>query len=352
VRLSKDLSAIFLIRNVDKLTVPLVTQQLRQDRALLHWYLHTLFSKIPEVYNTQEYSDFHVMQVGLYAEFAPKFVRSADAVGGGGGVKRGSVCMSTTPQEEWKDNPEIVLSMQKNSVDSDFLTFLKTNNFAPLELALRECEKRRPPLYPEIIYILARNGNKKEALSLLLREVGDVYQAVDFVENHDQGLWGDLVDYGLQHEDFLTKLLDYVGICNLNPVILIEQIPKKTKIPYLRQRVLRILRQYGFQVFVNESCNGILEQDTLSLLRQLNQGQRRAVKVEPGVRCAICARPLSLPPVHTTNTNNSSSSSKDILGADVKVWGPASMISSRGGAVIFSNKLSVHRECFVVSKKV
>jgi hypothetical protein len=163
IRLSKELSANLLVRNLEKLPVSLVARQLRTDNKILHWYLHTLFSRIPEQYNTQEFADYHIMQVSLYAEFAPKFIKTVDdspKSSNGQGLA-----------DQWVDTPELSTKPHQVVVESDFLLFLSTSTYAPLEIALKECERRRPPLYPEIIYILARMGNKKEALSLLLREV-------------------------------------------------------------------------------------------------------------------------------------------------------------------------------------
>jgi hypothetical protein len=71
VRLSKDLSANLLIRNLDILPVSNIAKQLRVEKHLLHWYLQTLFKRIPDKYNSQEYADYHIMQVSLYAEFSP-----------------------------------------------------------------------------------------------------------------------------------------------------------------------------------------------------------------------------------------------------------------------------------------
>ena len=66
----------------------------------------------------------------------------------------------------------------------------------PLPLALQECEKRSPPLFHEMVYILARMDQKREALGLLLREIGSAYDAIRFVESQkDRQLWQDLVEY-------------------------------------------------------------------------------------------------------------------------------------------------------------
>lgn len=52
--------------------------------------------------------------------------------------------------------------------NSAFLRFLRGSGFAPLEAALRECGKRRPPLYDEMAYILGRMGDSRRALTILL----------------------------------------------------------------------------------------------------------------------------------------------------------------------------------------
>lgn len=52
--------------------------------------------------------------------------------------------------------------------NSAFLRFLRNSGFAPLEAALRECGKRRPPLYDEMAYILGRMGDTRRALTILL----------------------------------------------------------------------------------------------------------------------------------------------------------------------------------------
>ncbi|CAE7413409.1 VPS41, partial [Symbiodinium microadriaticum] len=112
----------------------------------------------------------------------------------------------------------------RTNEDSDFLKFLKYSNFVSLEVALRECERQQPPLYHEIIYILARMGNIKEGLAMLLRELGDVNLAVEYVERYDVSLWSDVVDYGLTHHDFLADLMDLIGLYNkFDPMTLIEK---------------------------------------------------------------------------------------------------------------------------------
>lgn len=172
------------------------------------------------MYNNQEYAELHLKQVSLYAHFAHAQQQEADAA---------SLALATDSISCDLDRPLINphdLRHFKKQDDSDFLQFLKYSNFVSLEVvgcavcyclllivnltgcvvkALRECERQQPPLYREIIFILAKMGNVKEGLvsppksafivrciivngaallsqALLLRELGDVHLAVEYVE--------------------------------------------------------------------------------------------------------------------------------------------------------------------------
>lgn len=75
-----------------------------------------------------------LIQVQLYAEFAPKFIKPSNKSGSGGdgningatqGAMIGGVDLAST---SWSIKPAHVPS------ESAFLLFLRTSNFAPLEL--------------------------------------------------------------------------------------------------------------------------------------------------------------------------------------------------------------------------
>ena len=112
---------------------------------MLHIYLHALFMKDPHLG-----SDFHELQVGLYAKF---------------------------------DYPRL-------------LPFLRQSNYYSLEKAYQICEKAH--LVPEMVFILGRMGNNKEALSLIIEKLRDVNQAIEFAkEQNDEELWEDLIEYSM-----------------------------------------------------------------------------------------------------------------------------------------------------------
>jgi hypothetical protein len=294
VRLSRIHAEAFLARNIDKISIPSVVKQLKSDRKLLHWYLDLIFKRCFELYNSPEYAEYHTMQISLYAEFTPNKLRFQSN--------------KTKSSENYSDQDEVeeikpfcrsgfeLIRNNDNNSESDFIKFLKGSAYASLELALKESEKRKPPLFREMVYILAKMGAPRDALRLLLREIGDAYDAISFIEANDKSLWGDLLDYGLENPKFLSQLLDFVGVCEVDPVELLRRIPPKLKLPHLRYKLQQILSQFDFKVFMNDICNDILDEDAQNLLRQLNQQRRKAIRISPSeLRCVVCSRPLYLP---------------------------------------------------------
>lgn len=49
---------------------------------------------------------------------------------------------------------------------------------------------------PEMVFLLGRMGNAKEALMLIINRLGDVQRAIEFArEQDDEDIWEDLLRY-------------------------------------------------------------------------------------------------------------------------------------------------------------
>ena len=318
LRISKPLTGRLLVAHVDKLPIRVVAKQLSSDRRLLLWYLHLLVfsdstSMAREVYkNDHEYGDLHARQIQLYAEFSRKGPPSVAVQS----VSPGS----SSSQLQWESSASSdVVSRHRvgQPEESDLIRFLKCEfTGALLDLALSECERQSPPLHREIIYILARKGCQRRALGVLLTEIGDARQAIEFIESQlesyrkltsrrgtadvssagdhrseagddcsivpyytDCQLWDDLIDFALSHESVMMQLLDFLGICKLNPASVLSRVPPQTSIPHLKSRLLRVLENMQWQKHLHERHMLILGDDVLDALRMKNQGQRKAKKV-------------------------------------------------------------------------
>lgn len=328
LRISKPLTGRLLVAHVDKLPIRVVAKQLSSDRRLLLWYLHLLVftdSSSPnhaarEVYkNDHEYGDLHARQIQLYAEFSHKTkgLPNPNQL-----EEEGMEGVGLARQRRVGGRPE-------GERESDLMRFLKCEfTGALLDLALLECERQSPPLHREIIYILARKGCQRKALGVLLTEIGDAGQAIEFIESQlesyrkstsrrgtaegegedhhhhhsedecsisssilpyftDCQLWDDLIDFALSHESMMTQLLDCLGVCKLNPVSALSRVPPHLpySIPHLKARLLRVMDNMQWQRHLHERHMLILGEDVLDTLRMKNQGQRKAKKVGRYLRC-------------------------------------------------------------------
>jgi len=304
IRLNKALAGRLLVKHIDKFPVSSVLRQLSSSgsngRRWQLWYLHTLFLSIPDTYNTSEFAEYHVLQVGLYCEFAPPPPISLQRL-----VDADLLARRAGGEGAGKAVRPAIVETKANIYTSDLMIFLKVSSFVPLELALRECQQVVPtPLYPEIIYIYSRLGNKKQALELLLTKIGDVKLIIEFVESHDRALWADVIDYAAREPVFLGSLLDHIGKCSsINPSVLLQRIQPDTQIPFLRERLEEVVSAHMFQAFLTEKCGDVLFSDTVSLLRKLNHGQRRAIKIDQlGARCCLCGKALAQVPDYDSCT--------------------------------------------------
>jgi hypothetical protein len=76
-----------------------------------------------------------------------------------------------------------------------------------------------------MVFILGRMGNTKQALALIIEKIGDVKEAIDFINNHnDKELWEDLINHAMKSPSFVSGLLEHIG-GHVDPIKLIKKYP-------------------------------------------------------------------------------------------------------------------------------
>jgi len=237
MKFDEDKAIALLLSHPNRIRVNTVVQQLEREgeQELLHKFLHAVFKKDPN-----SGRDFHYLQVALYADFDPQHL----------------------------------------------LPFLRQSHYYPLEEALEICQKHK--MYPETVFILGRMGSSKEALRLIIDELQDVKQAIDFVSSqNDDELWEDLIESSMKDERFISGLLENIG-GHVDPIRLISRIPEGKKIPGLRDRLVNIISDYNLEMSLREGCNVILKADVVELAEKYVRGQKRGVRVDTSAVCASC----------------------------------------------------------------
>ncbi|CAB3979402.1 vacuolar sorting-associated 41 homolog [Paramuricea clavata] len=232
---NKKRAVSMLVDNIEKVSIEIVVRQLTPQPEYLYTYLDAVFQKDPELS-----MDFHEIQVGLYAEFDR----------------------------------------------SKLLPFLKKSNYYPLQKALNECKQRE--LIEEMVFLLGRMGNNKEALHLIIEKEANVEKAIVFAkEKDDEELWEDLITYSLDKPAFITGLLDNIGT-HVDPIKLIKRIPSDMEIPGLRDSLVKILQDYNLQISLREGCKKILVKDSVSLMQRATRTRQKGVAVTELSTCSSC----------------------------------------------------------------
>ncbi|KAI0075229.1 vacuolar assembling protein VPS41 [Panus rudis PR-1116 ss-1] len=228
-----------LVDHIHSIPIDRVVSQLSARPQYLYLYLDALFAKDPHL--TSDYAD---AQVRLYAEYAPHRL----------------------------------------------IDFLRASNYYNLEQAYKICNDR--DLVPEMVFLLGRMGNNKQALTLIIERLGDVNRAIDFAkEQHDDDLWEDLLRYSESRPTFIRGLLENVG-AEIDPIRLIRRIKNGLEIPGLKGALIKILHDFNLQMSLLEGCQTVLTGDCADLASRLYKGQSAGFSLNAKVSCPICSQPL------------------------------------------------------------
>jgi len=173
---------------------------------------------------------------------------------------------------------------------SRLIDFLRASNDYNLENAYKVCDERN--LVPEMVFLLGRMGNNKQALTLIIEQLGDVHRAIDFAkEQNDDDLWEDLLKYSETRPTFIRGLLENVGP-EISPLRLIRRIKNGLEIPGLQEALIKILQDFHLQISLLEGCQTILNGDSSDFAGKLHKDQTAGFFLTAKAACLICSRPL------------------------------------------------------------
>lgn len=186
------------------------------------------------------------------------------------------------------------------------MDFLRASTSYSLQKAYEICEKR--DYVPEMVFLLGRMGNNKQALTLIIERLGEVQRAIDFAkEQNDNDLWDDLLKYSETKPVFIRGLLENVGP-EIDPIKLIRRIKNGLEIPGLKPAIIKILQAANIQISLIEGCKTILNSDCRHLTLELQDGQTNAFLGATGTTtCHGCGKLAFFPPDPSSAVNAATS---------------------------------------------
>jgi vacuolar protein sorting-associated protein 41 len=158
------------------------------------------------------------------------------------------------------------------------MEFLHASTYYTFSRATAVCEKRR--YIPELVYLLSKTGEMKRALFLIIDELKDATQAINFAKDQkDPGLWDDLLDYSMDKPQFIRGLLSEVGTA-INPITLVKRIPSGLEIEGLRDGLIKMIREYDIQSSISQGVARVLQGEVAVSMDVLRRGRNRGVKFD------------------------------------------------------------------------
>ena len=163
--------------------------------------------------------------------------------------------------------------------DRDVLMdFLQTSTAYTFNKAVQVCERRH--YIPESVYLLSKTGQTKKALSLIIDELQDVSQAINFAKQQDDhDLWDDLLEYSMSRPRFISGLLSEVGT-SINPLALVKRIPSGLEIEGLRDGLKKMIREYDLQDSISMGVARVLQSEVAVAMETLRRGRNRGIRFD------------------------------------------------------------------------
>lgn len=90
--------------------------------------------------------------------------------------------MGTYNQEAFGPYHDLHVRLAAQVDPEELLPFVRTSDFVSFQQAYECCLAQDPPLWEAIIYLLGKMGNHRNALDIILNQLGNVEQAIEFVQ--------------------------------------------------------------------------------------------------------------------------------------------------------------------------
>lgn len=162
--------------------------------------------------------------------------------------------------------------------------YLRNSSDYTYEHASAICEEYH--YITELVHLLSATGQTKRALHLIIDELGDVIEAINFAKEIDEeSLWTDLLDYSMNEPGkpaFIRGLLEEVGT-TINPVTLVHRIPEGLEIQGLKQGLGRLVRESEIMYSISEGAAKVLRGEVVDAQGKLRKDRAKGVLFEiPG----------------------------------------------------------------------
>jgi len=289
------------------LPIDKVAEQLKSSPALLHWYLHLVFTRRPDFYinfrttstPSKVVTSLHPIHFQSYVDFAGEMRDSSKVLAGTEGYK---VESKTTPLLTFLRatlplggvlpvDARRVLEIER-SKDSN-----NNNNVVGGGGDGNEIDSRESSCSPifalELAYVIEKYNEQTETdalgiLNLYLKGVQSIQLAVSYAQRQKQFsivLWDHLILYCLKKASdggvmLFGELLEAAALSGADVARLVERIPPGMVIEGLRPRLVAAVADYRMKLEIYEAAMAAGSEEEVNLMREVGHRVRRGVRYD------------------------------------------------------------------------
>lgn len=173
---------------------------------------------------------------------------------------------------------------------SKLLPFVRNRQVENLDWLTLACQAEQRRMFPELVYIIGRTGNDKEAVRIALRCLRDVTLAIQYVQDsEDTSLWDEMIAHVIESQELVGQFLEVVGD-RFDPSVFLRRVPAENRlcIPQLGQRLGRLIIDRKSSLGIAEAHLHSLSNDVVTATRRLRRSMGAATRINPCQPCALC----------------------------------------------------------------
>lgn len=281
----------------ETLPINYVAEQLRSSPSLLHWYLHLMFTRRPELYvhfptnavPPRAVTELHRTHLELYVDFSEDKDSALSLVG------------TEVYNQERKTTPLLLFlkaALPLGGIRPDEVRrLLETKRSDSME----DVAEFPTSFALELAYVIEHysDGSEQDSqqvLDLYLKGAKSVMLAAAYAQRdnaHAAILWEMLIEHcmagsgpseTIDGEDgkvdgtMFGSLLEAAALCGADVALLVSSIPEGMNIEGLRPRLVAAVADYRMKLTMHEAAADICRKDRIGLLRELGHRSRRGLR--------------------------------------------------------------------------
>ncbi|RLV94481.1 Vacuolar protein sorting-associated protein 41 [Spathaspora sp. JA1] len=163
------------------------------------------------------------------------------------------------------------------------LPFLHRAQGYDIDQAITTCQENQ--YYPELVYLLGKIGQNKQAIELITTKLNDPYMAIQFANSqNDQDTWNYLVDYSMSgHINFIKALIEQATTTKFyDPITILKKMPPDLQVPELNESIIEFSNNNELNLILDQIILRIIyhQSKEISTEYKLNRLRGREVELE------------------------------------------------------------------------